>query len=177
MDIALGFLSGIGVSIIATIFGSWMQKRSDRNRAIRQTQFEIFMKLLNVHANYFWVVGAEKRKQDVPPQVQRSIYDATWQISDLLRTEDAIPHAEEILTVLMSAEIDSATDRYKRMQALVDTLAKSLSPRYQQIVKSIGEVNLATLPQAPGDVLRRTVPGLMAGHLLGGVNRPPAGDA
>lgn len=60
----IGFAIGVGVALIGAIVGSVFQRRAERRRRIEETQFQVYMKLMDVYSLYFWVVSLELRGEE-----------------------------------------------------------------------------------------------------------------
>jgi hypothetical protein len=97
--IAVG--SGIGLAAIAAYFAFLQEKRSERRRLRERAAFEVYMLLLELNGQYFWIVSKELRAEPSLPDVAAKVSALAWRIADKLREADDVPYLEEILTVLM----------------------------------------------------------------------------
>src|SRR4051794_28353682 len=76
----------------------------------------LYMHLLNIHGQYFWVASQELCGEPPSPEIATKTRELAWRIADKLRKTDRIPHLQDILTVLMSEDAyKSANDRAKAM--------------------------------------------------------------
>ena len=157
----IGFASGIGVSIIGALWGSTIQKWRDRQRRREQAAFEIFMLLLELNGQYFWIASSELRGEPAPTDAQAKAKTLAWRIADKLREIDDVEHLEEILTVLMKEDaFKTAHERALALDALIDKLGVTVNPRYAQTIRRISECNVRGLA---GRLFghRNNAPGLM----------------
>ena len=156
----IGFASGVGVILIGAIIGYVFQRRAEKQHRIEETQFQVYMKMLDVYSLYFWVTSLELRGEEVSPELKRSIRNTTWQIADLLRFE-AVSYTENILKVLMSNEYPTAKARYDEMDKILSKFGSLVNPRYQHVVKSIGEGNVMRFGSGERSFLKSTTPASM----------------
>ncbi len=85
VETLIGFASGIGVAVIAALFGVALQRRSESRKRREETQFKVYMMLMDVHNLYFWVASLETTGEEVTPDQKRRIQEKSWRIADLLR--------------------------------------------------------------------------------------------
>lgn len=65
-------------------------------------------------------------------------------IRDKLREADDIKHLEEILTVLMSEDAyNTASDRFRALDAVIDRIGDSVNPHYTKLAKRISDDNVS----------------------------------
>jgi hypothetical protein len=157
----VAFASGIMVALIGAVVAAVVQRKVKHRRHIEETQFQVYMKLLNVYNLYFWVASLEMTSEEVDPDHKRQIRDCAWRIADLLRSEDDVPFADEILRVLMSNEYVSASARHHVMSLLVDKLGASVNPRYQRAIKAISEANVMRIGLGEQSPVKSTTPASM----------------
>jgi len=160
-QVLIGFASGVGVALIGAMVGSVFQRRAKRRRRIEETQFQVYMKLMDVYSLYFWVVSLELRGEEVSPELKRRIRNIAWQIADLLRFEDSVSYTENILRVLMSNEFPTAKARYDEMNKILDKFGSLVNPRYQHVIKTISEDNVMRLGSGERSFLKSTTPASM----------------
>jgi hypothetical protein len=65
MEQLIGFVSGVGVSLFGALLATILTRRRERQRTVEERRFEIYMKLMDLHSNYFWFTVAELRKTEV----------------------------------------------------------------------------------------------------------------
>ena len=157
----IGFASGIGVALISASIGFLFQRKSEKRRRIKETQYQVYMKLLDVYSFYFWVVSLELTGEEVSSDLKKRIRNTTWQIADLLRLEDSVSNTESILRVLMSNEYTTAKARYDEMDKILNKYGSLVNPRYQKVIKSISENNIIRLGSGKRSFLKSTTPASM----------------
>lgn len=157
----IGFASGVGVALIGAVVGYALQRRAEKKHRIEETQFQIYMKLMDLYSLYFWVASLELRGEEVNPDLKKKIRNITWQIADLLRFEDSVLYTEKILWVLMSNKYPTANARYDEMKNIVDEFGSLINPRYQNVIKIIGEGNMQRLGSGERSFLKSTTPASM----------------
>ena len=74
----IGFASGVGVVLIGAIISHMFQLRSEKRHRIEETQFQVYMKLLDVYSLYFWVASLELSGEEVRPELKRNIRNTAW---------------------------------------------------------------------------------------------------
>jgi hypothetical protein len=158
---AIGFASGVGVSIFSASIGSHLQKRRERQRHREEAAFKVYMLLSDLDSRYFWVVSNELNGQPNPPEIATEVRSLAFQIADKLREADDIPHLEDILTVLMDEDAyATASDRANALSTVIDSIAKTVSPSYTRVIQGISAKNLRGFLKRPPDH-RNNAPGLM----------------
>ena len=161
LQVLIGFASGVGVVMIGAIISYMFQRRAEKRRRIEETQFQVYMKLMDVYSLYFWVVSLELTKEEVSPDLKRRIRNTAWQIADLLRFEGSVSYTENILRVLMSNEYPTAKARYDEMNKILNKFDSLINPCYQQVIKSISEGNVMRLGSGERSFLKSTTPAFM----------------
>jgi len=157
----IGFASGVGVTMIGAVISYVFQRRAEKRHRIEETQFQVYMKLLDVYSLYFWVVSKELRGEEIRPEHKRRIRNTAWQIADLLRFEDSLLYTEDILRVLMSNEYSTAKARYEEMDKILKKFGSLVNPRYQRLIKFISENNVIRIGTRERSVLKSTTPASM----------------
>jgi len=141
LSLLIAFLSGLVLAFIGALAAYFFQRRSDKKKHLEQIQFEIYMRVLELHGLYFRVYSAEVRKKEIPPETREKIWTLAWKTSDVLRTADGLRHTPQILDVLFSNKYETAEARYNAMQDLIDELGNSTDPRFIKAMKRIGAEN------------------------------------
>lgn len=161
MEALIGFGSGVVVTLVGALAGAALQRSFDRRKQIKDVQFQVYMKLMNVWNLYFWVASLELRDEEVEIDHKRRIQEEAWRIADLLRAEDEVPFADQILQILMSNEYPSASNRHSEMSEILDKLGAITNPRYQRVIKAISDANVRRIGSGHQDALKSTTPGSM----------------
>lgn len=161
IEALIGFASGVGTALIGALICSVLQRRNENRKKIEETQFQVYMKLMDVYNLYFWVTSLEIRGEEVTSEHKRRIREETWKIADLLRFEDKTPFAEDILHVLMSNEYPSTGARHDAMGAVLDKLGTIVNPRYQGVIKGISNANVMRVGSGERSTVKSTTPGSM----------------
>ena len=154
----IAFASGVSVTLIGAIIGYLFQHRIEKQRRIKETQFQVYMKLLDIYNLYFWVTSLKLEEVQISPEHKRSIRNSAWQIADLLRSEDSVLYTENILRVLMSDEYPTAIARHEEMGAILNKFGSLVNPRYQRVIKSISKDNLTKFSSKRQSFLKSTTP-------------------
>ncbi|MDI9243601.1 hypothetical protein [Marinobacter sp. CHS3-4] len=160
-NLLLSFLSGVGVTLVGALVVHLLQCSEAKKRRINEVQTDIYFKMLDLSQEYFWVASSEIHRKEVAAKRKSKISDLAWQISDLVRQEDEVQFAEEILRVLMSNEYSSATDRHRAMASLLEKLGKVINPKFQKISKELSDSNLLRLGSGDRSATQSTTPGFM----------------
>ena len=142
----LGFASGVGISVVAAVVSSLLQKREERRRRRDQAAFEIYMLLLELDGQYFWIASGDLHGKQPDPEIAARVRGLAWRIADKLREADDVPHLEELLTVLMSIDAyKTAADRAQALTAAAEKLGETVNPRYKRVIRRVSETNLAAM--------------------------------
>jgi uncharacterized membrane protein YccC len=157
----VGFASGIGVALIAALVTYLFQRHGDQRRHREQAAFQVYMLLLDLNSQYFWIVSNELRGEQPLPEIAAKAQSLAMQIADKLREADDVQHLEDILTVLMSEDTyKTASDRAKALNAVIDRMGKTVNPRYAKIIKHISDNNVRGFMDRPSGH-RNNAPALM----------------
>jgi hypothetical protein len=140
------FLSGVvatlAVSLVSVLVANILTRRRERRHVVDERRFEIFMKLMDLHSNYFWFTVAELHKEAVPAETRRSCHALAWQIADMLRAADEVEFLEQTLEVTLGPAFGTATERYEAMGRLIDQLGSTVNPRYSNKIREISDANI-----------------------------------
>lgn len=153
----LSFLSGIGVTLVAALLANFLQRQNEKKKRVDAASFDIYMKLMELHGYYFWVLSAEIRGEAVRDDIKYNIQNLSWKIADILRYADEIKHLSQILDVLFSDRYNSTRDRYKAIGVLIDSISKIVNPCYSKVIKQISESSFKRRMDDPG--FRSNAPG------------------
>jgi hypothetical protein len=161
LNTILGFASGVGVSIFAAFVSYLLQNHRVRQRHRDKAAFQVYMLMLELHGQYFWIMSHELRGEPPPPGIAAKVCELALRIADKLREADDVKHLEDILTVLMSEDAHkTARDRFDALDAVIDTISETVNPRYSKLIRSISDNNVRGLLARPPDH-RNNAPGLM----------------
>ena len=153
----LGFVLGIVAALMTYV----LLKRHEHQKKIKNVQFNVYMKLLELNSLYFWVASNEIHKNDIDEDLRHKIRDLAWQIADLLRLEDKVPYIDKILHVLMSLEYESAIARHDKMGQIIKELGSRTNPKYQEAVKIISRNNVILTGTGQRSTYKSTTPSFM----------------
>lgn len=141
-DPLVGFLSGVGVSLVGALLANILTRRRERRRMVEERRFQIYMKLMDLYGSYFWFTVAEVHRETVRPEIRQKCRDLAWQVADLLRCADEVDFLEDILNITLGPDFATARERYEAMGVLLDRIGKRVNPRYAKKVREISEANL-----------------------------------
>lgn len=145
MEPVLGFVGGVGVTLAGALIADLLTRRRERRKVLLERRFQIYMKLMELNGQYFWVASAEIRSETVPPEVRRKCHDLAWQIADLVRAADEVEFLDEILDVIFAPGYPTAGRRHDAMAALLERLGERVNPRYVRKMQEISRTNLLSL--------------------------------
>jgi hypothetical protein len=129
----LGFASGVGVSILAALFKTALDRHTDRRRRIEATVFDVYSLMLELYASYFYIACSEASNDQT---IQDRVRDLALQIREKLRHEDRVPMIREILRVLFLEEAyPTASDRHDAMSALLEALEEFVTPNLRYLAR------------------------------------------
>ncbi|MGH9896235.1 MAG: hypothetical protein ACREA0_30425, partial [bacterium] len=152
---ALVFLSGVGVTLTGALIAHVLTRQRERRKLVDERRFEIYMKLMDLNSQYFWIASAEVRGQPASPETRRNCRDLAWQIADILRAADEVEFLEEILDITFGPGYPTAAKRHDAMGALLDRMGERVNPRYARKIREISKANVLSL----GSGARSNAPG------------------
>jgi hypothetical protein len=137
-----GFASGIAVTLIGALTATFLQRRHERRRRIEEGRFNVYMKFMELHSYYFFVSSAEVRKENVDADLRKRIRSLAAEIADMLRSNDELREVPRLVRILMGMDYPSAEARYRDMGEVLNSLGRSVNPRYLTAARSIGDGNI-----------------------------------
>jgi hypothetical protein len=161
-DAWLGFLGGILAALVAALVASITQRCHEASKRKQQAQLDVYFNLIDLKNWYFWVTTAEFHDEDPDPQVLTKCHSIALSLNDSLRTFDQVMDVEEILSILFSESIPTASERAEKLNALIDRYGKSVSPKHAEVMGRIGRENL--LRHGPGPTPSMNAPGSWRYH-------------
>lgn len=135
----------MGVSLVGVLAASVLTKKRERQRFIEDRRFEIYMKLMELHGQYFWFTAAEMHHEPVRSEIRRRAFSLAWQIADALRSADEVEYLEDILEVTLAPSFATARERYDAMNRILERLGRRVNPRYARKIREISEANISLL--------------------------------
>jgi len=149
----IAFISGVIVTLAGGLLSYRLQIRQEKKKEKERIRFEVYMNLMDINSYYFWVTSAEFTGNKVDPHINKLIHDIALKTSDKLRQVDDIEYLDEILEILFSEKFNSATERYDKMENLLEKLHSLISPRFIKKIKEISKENLLLMPTKSWDKL------------------------
>lgn len=145
IEIGFSFATGILLTLGGVWLTNYYQRKHERTKDKEKIRFEVYMNLLDISANYFWVTSAESRGEKTNSEILHTLRQLTFKTSDKLRQMDEIEHLEEILDVLFNQKYQTALERSEKLDQLIDKMDKIVSPRFMKKMKEITKDNQRTL--------------------------------
>lgn len=158
-DAMLGFVGGILLAVLTAVITSVVERRSARREQVEGARFQIYMKLLDLHSMYFWVTVAETHGEEPRTEIKERVRSLSWQIADQLRAADELANTTEILEVLLSTGYQTAGERHRAIDQLLQVLGAAVNPRYAAAIHQISNENVKRL--AAGNRGSAFTPGMM----------------
>jgi len=100
---------------------------------------------MELHSFYFFASSAEVRHQELSADVRQRIRSLAGELADMLRSTDELQEVPQLLRLLMSMDYPSAEARYRDMGQVLESLAKSVNPRYASAVRALGAGNVQAM--------------------------------
>ncbi len=147
-DAWLGFLGGLLAAFIGALIASMVQRTHEARKRRSEAHLDAYFHLLDLNHWYFWVASAELRGEKADGEVHVRCRDLAFKLNDKLRSFDNVVEIEEILTILFSETIPTANERAKRLQSLLETYGRNVSPKHIKIMQRISSQNI--LRHGPG---------------------------
>ncbi|WP_236166330.1 hypothetical protein [Pseudomonas juntendi] len=156
-DGMLGFIGGIVAALIGAILAGIIHRTNEHRKEKNAARHVVYMLLLELQQQYFWVASAEATNDEPPKEMLDTCRKTAWTIADKLRSFDRVEHLDEILTVLFSSSVPTATERANRLDALLDRYGELVNPAYAQAIKKISRDNV--IGQAQRGTMKTNAPG------------------
>lgn len=156
-DAWLGFLGGILAALVAGLIASIVQRYNETVRRKAEARLDVYFHLMELNQHYFWVASADMHGEKPPKEALAACRKVTWKLAEKLRTFDSVEHLDEILTVLFSSSIQSASERANRLGKLIDSYGQLVNPSYARSISRISNENLLML--ANGKSSKNNAPG------------------
>ena len=141
-DAWLGFFGGVLAALLGGVIASIVQRQNEARRRVDEARLEVYMLLLQLSQQYFWVASAELRNERVVEETWAECRQTSWKIADRLRACDDVEHLDEILEVLFSVRLQSANDRANKLDSLIKKLGELVNPAYAKHINKISIENV-----------------------------------
>lgn len=153
----LGFIGGILTALIGAIIAGIVQRINEHRKEKSAARHAVYMLLLELHQQYFWVASAEASGDETPQGMLDACRKTSWTIADKLRSFDQVEHLEETLTILFSSSIPTANERANRLDALLSRYGELVNPQYARAIRKISTDNV--IGQAQRGTMKTNAPG------------------
>ena len=144
-EIIIGGCIGILGTLLGVIISHVLTIHHDKNKKTDEILFNVYMKLHDIHGDYFWISAEDCGQSKVGQEIRDRLRKTSWQIADELRKIDDLPIIEDILCVLMAIDPDkypNTLERYKQIDLVIDKLSNYINPNYQRIIENISNKNI-----------------------------------
>ena len=132
--------------ILGAILGHVLTRKRERLRTLDERRFDVYMRLMDLDAAYFWYVSYELRGEPVPPKVREQCYELATQLIDKLRAIDDDAQVEDALDVLFRIDYaNTADDRSAKLAALIERMGQTVNPRYAKKMRQISAANVKAM--------------------------------
>lgn len=156
-DGMLGFIGGILAALVGAIIAAIIQRANEHRKEKNAVRHAVYMLLLELHQQYFWVASAEASGDEPPQGMLDACRKTSWTIADKLRSFDQVEHLEETLTILFSSSIPTANERANHLDTLLDRYGELVNPTYAKAIKKISKDNV--IGQAQRGTMKTNAPG------------------
>lgn len=153
----LGFTGGILAALVGAIIAAVIQRAHEHRKEKSAARQTVYMLLLELHQQYFWIASAEATGAEPPEGTREACRKTAWTIADKLRSFDQVEHLDEILALLFSTSILTANERAHRLDALLESYGDLVNPKYAIAIKKISSDNV--LGQAQRGTMKNNAPG------------------
>lgn len=141
-DVWLGFFGGIVAALIAALAASFVQRQNQEKTRKEEARHEVYMRLLDINQQYFWIASSELRGEKPPDDVVVSVRQACWQLVEKLRECDSVECLDDIMDFLFSTSITSSNERAKLLDHVLDGYGRLVNPKYTEKIKQISNENV-----------------------------------
>ncbi|MBC8651063.1 hypothetical protein GYM54_17610 [Pseudomonas sp. MTM4] len=153
----LGFFGGLLAALVGGLIASLLQRAHEHRKERSAAMLATYLMLLELNQLYFWVASSEINHKDPPEEILKMCRETSWRIADKLRSFDNVEHLDEILIILFSSSIQTANERARRLEKLLDTYGKLVNPMFSDAMSRISKDNL--IGQMQRGSLKTNAPG------------------
>lgn len=144
-DAWLGFLGGLLTALIGGLIASIAQRHNEARKRKEEARLEIYFRLMELSSYYFWVASADLQGTPPPNEMIERSREVALKTAEKLRTFDQVEFLDEILEVLFDANISSANERARKLDALIEKYGKLVNPTYSKYITAISRSNVRSL--------------------------------
>lgn len=139
--LTVALVSGVVAAVAGGIIGSAaaviFSRRAEHAKDLAGRRFRIYMALLDLASDHFWVTTHEFHGEEIPREIRERVQGARYKIADELRQADDLEELPEIVQVLFSLGYTTEVERADAIQALTDRMAKLVNPRFSAAAKAV----------------------------------------
>lgn len=144
-DAWLGFFGGLLAVLVGGLIASLVQRHNEANRRKEETRLAVYLMLMELNSQYFWVASFQLRGEEPPPTVIIACREIAWKLADRLRAFDQVEFVDEILEIIFSAAIPTANERAKKLDVLLEKYGRLVNPVYAKHIAQISRANIMSL--------------------------------
>ncbi len=144
-DAWIGFCGGLLAALVGGLIASVVQRHNETKRRKEETRLAVYLMLMELNAQYFWVASFQLRGEEPPPEVIVACREIAWKLADRLRSFDQVEFLDDILEILFSAVVPSANERAKKLDVLLEKYGRIVNPAYAKHVAGISRANVKSL--------------------------------
>jgi hypothetical protein len=160
-DAWLGFCGGLQAALVGGLVASIVQRHNELKRRKEETRLAVYLMLMELNSQYFWVASCQLRGEEPPTDVVIACREIAWKLADRLRAFDQVELIEEILEIIFSAVVPTANERAKKLDALLERYGHLVNPTYAKHIAKISRENIMSL--GGGSAVNSYAPGLWQG--------------
>ncbi len=157
----MAFFVGLLVALVGGLIASLVQRHNEVMRRKEETRLAVYLMLMELNTQYFWVASYQMNGSQPPPDVVMRCREIAWKIADRLRSFDKVEFLGEILEILFSTAVPTANERAKKLEVLLEKYGRIVNPAYANHIDGISRKNIMSL--GSGEKINSYAPALWHG--------------
>ena len=138
----ISFVSGVIITLIASIVNQKIKESSEKSAKLRESEYEIFLKLNQLYQSYFWFATNELHRKETSDEIYVECHKIANSIAQDLHKNEESEFTRELLIIIYDESITSHNERWKAMSELSDRMAKKLTPLHRKLIQELNESNI-----------------------------------
>ncbi|EGQ7932174.1 hypothetical protein ACCH70_004415 [Vibrio vulnificus] len=144
----ISFVSGVVITLITALVNQKIKESSEKSARLRESEYEIFLKLNQLYQSYFWFATNELHKKETDDEIYAECHKLANSIAqDLHKNEDS-EFTKDLLRIIYDESISSHNERWKAMSELSDRMAAKLTPLHKKLIQELSESNIQLMARS-----------------------------
>jgi len=141
-SIIIGLLIGLFLRTFTTLINIRFSEKSDDNKLLKESEYNLYLKLNDLYNWYFWLATNELHKKETKPEIIESIHKVAIELAQQLHQNESSEFTKELLKILYDESYESYNARWKHMSELSEKMGQKVSPIHRTYLKTLSDNNL-----------------------------------